>query len=119
MKGTIKGTVHFVGECKAFGQKGFRKRTVVLESVNGRYSSFYPIDFTGELAEDSGRLSVGDEVEVEGYLNGRKWQRDANSEPQYFLGFEGKSFTGGKAVQEPTETPTFDPSYDDSSDIPF
>jgi len=42
----VQGQVHVIEESKTFGQKGFRKRLVVLEQDKGRYTNYLPIDFT-------------------------------------------------------------------------
>ena len=39
---TIRGVVHFIEETKTYGQKGFRKRLVVLEQDNGRFVNYIP-----------------------------------------------------------------------------
>ncbi len=46
----IRGVVHLVEPTKTFGQKGFRKRLVVLEQDNGRFTNFIPLDFIGMRA---------------------------------------------------------------------
>ena len=42
----VRGVVHVIEETKTFGQKGFRKRLLVLEQDNGRFPNYIPIDFT-------------------------------------------------------------------------
>ena len=37
---TVQGVVHLVEETKTYGQKGFRKRLVVLEQENGRFTNY-------------------------------------------------------------------------------
>jgi len=36
----VRGIVHLIEETKTYGQKGFRKRLVVLEQDNGRFANF-------------------------------------------------------------------------------
>ena len=88
----VRGKVHLIEETKTFGQKGFRKRLVVLEQDTGRFTNFVPLDFTHEGCDAVDELSVGDEIEVPFRLNGRKWQRDANSEVKFFLSAEATAF---------------------------
>jgi len=87
----IRGIVHVIEETKTFGQKGFRKRTVVLEKDNGRFTNYIPIDFLRDACDTVDEMNVGDEVEISYQLGGRKWQRDANSEVKYFLSAERRS----------------------------
>jgi len=88
----VRGTVHLIEETKTFGQKGFRKRMVVLEQEKGSFTNYVPLEFTRDACDSVDQLQVGDEVEVEYFLNGRKWQRDAQSEVKYFVNVEATGF---------------------------
>lgn len=89
---TIRGTVHLIEQTKTFGQKGFRKRLVVLEQDKGKFTNYIPLEFLQESCDSVDELSVGDEIEVPFRLSGRKWQRDANSEVKFFLSAEATGF---------------------------
>ena len=95
----IRGTVHLVEETKTYGQKGFRKRLVVVEQDTGRFTNYIPVEFTNDRCDTIDDLKEGDEVEISYRLNGRKWQKDSNSEVKFFLNAEATGFTvvGGKA----------------------
>jgi hypothetical protein len=88
----VRGTVHLIEETKTFGQKGFRKRVVVLEQEKGSFTNYVPLEFTRDACDAVDQLQVGDEVEVDYFLNGRKWQRDAQSEVKYFVNVEATGF---------------------------
>ncbi|MEO8268560.1 MAG: DUF3127 domain-containing protein [Aureliella sp.] len=124
----VKGHVHLVEETKTFGQKGFRKRTVVLEQDNGRFQNYIPIDFIQDACDQVDTLKVGDEVEITYRLGGRKWQRDAASEVKYFLSCEATNFrvlsgsAGGTASGEFSGDPNdalSEAAYEDDEDVPF
>lgn len=89
----IRGIVHVIEETKSFGQKGFRKRTVVLEQQNGRFANYIPLEFTNDGCDLVNDLRLGDEIDVTYRLGGRKWQRDPSSEVKYFLSAEALNFT--------------------------
>ena len=89
---TVRGKVHLIEEAKTFGQKGFRKRLVVLEQDKGKFTNYVPLEFLHEGCDDVDQLKVGDEIEVPFRLSGRKWQRDANSEVKFFLSAEATAF---------------------------
>ena len=89
---TIRGIVHLIEDTKTFGQKGFRKRTVVLEQNQGRFTNYIPLDFIGDACDSADALSVGDDITVNYRLSGRKWQRDPQSEVKYFLSAEAMSY---------------------------
>jgi hypothetical protein len=118
--GKVRGVVHLIEETKTYGQKGFRKRVVVLEQDKQRYVNYVPLEFTNDDCDAVDSLHVGDEVEVEFWLNGRKWQKDADSEVKYFLNasaasfklLDGKSATGRDVNDEFAQA-----SHDD--DVPF
>ncbi|MHB0959417.1 MAG: DUF3127 domain-containing protein [Pirellulaceae bacterium] len=121
--GKVKGVVHFIDETKTFGQKGFRKRLVVLEqNTGGRFINYVPLDFTQDGCDKVDQLNLGDEVEVEFRLSGRKWQRDAESEVKYFLNAEATNYRllAGKApADERTINEEFADAEPDDDDVPF
>ena len=125
----VRGVVHLIEETKSFGQKGFRKRTVVLEQDNGRFPQHIPIDFLRDACDAVDDLSVGDEVEISYQLGGRRWQRDPQSEVKFFLSAEAVSFkklsasdtaTSSKEPNSSAVDPNdaFAESYEEG-DIPF
>ncbi len=97
---TVRGVVHVIEETKTYGQKGFRKRLVVLEQEKGSFTNYVPVEFTRDSCDSVDQLQIGDEIEVNYYLAGRKWQRDEQSEVKYFLNAEATGFklvSGGEA----------------------
>ena len=90
---TVNGTIHLIEETKTYGQKGFRKRLVVLEQVKGGgFTNYVPVEFLKDACDSVDELHLGDEIEVSYRLSGRRWQRDESSEPKYFLSAEAMSF---------------------------
>jgi len=100
---TVKGTIHLIEATKTYGQKGFRKRLVVLEQVKGGgFTNYVPVEFLKDACDSVDDLHLGDEIEVSYRLSGRRWQRDESSEPKYFLSAEAMSFrvlNGGGSAQ--------------------
>lgn len=120
----VRGIVHVVEETKTYGQKGFRKRLVVLEQDTGRFTNYIPVEFLRDNCELADDLNVGDDVEVSYQLSGRKWQKDPNSEVKYFLTAEALSFKvmagGGEGAEPPADAnDAFAESNYDENDIPF
>ena len=89
---SVRGVVHLIEETKTFGQKGFRKRLVVLEQSKGTFTNYIPVEFVKDGCDEVDSLGVGDEIEVTYRLSGRRWQRDEASEAKYFLSAEALSF---------------------------
>ena len=121
---TVSGKVHVVEETKTYGQKGFRKRLVVLEQDKGRFTNYVPVEFTNDNCDTVDGISVGDEIEVTYRLNGRKWQRDPGSEVKYFVNVEAISFSiqggasGGKSAGKDMDAANAELTYSEE-DIPF
>lgn len=118
----VRGIVHVIEETKSYGAKGFRKRLVVLEQNNGRFTNYIPLEFTNEGCDTVDDLSVGDEVEIAYRLSGRKWQKDPNSEVKFFLNAEATSFVvvdaNAPSEKKTSKNPTPKSSEDDS-EAPF
>lgn len=116
MSNNVRGVVHLIEETKTFGAKGFRKRLVVLEQDKGSFVNYVPIEVTKDLCDEMDAVSVGDELSVAFRLNGRKWQKDADSEVKYFLAAEALSFeVVGKSA---TSSDLAERNYQDA-DAPF
>ena len=117
---TVRGIVHVIEDTKTYGQKGFRKRLVVLEQDNGRFTNYVPVEFIQDACDTVDELKVGDDVEIFYRLNGRKWQRDPDSEVKYFLSAEAMRFqvhASGAGQAAPDADPDEATFSDD--DIPF
>ena len=121
---TVKGTIHLIEETKTYGQKGFRKRLVVLEQVKGGgFTNYVPVEFLKDACDSVDDLHLGDEIEVSYRLSGRRWQRDESSEPKYFLSAEAMSFrvlNGGGSTQSGAG-PDIDSALAEAADddVPF
>jgi hypothetical protein len=119
----VKGVVHLIEDTKTFGQKGFRKRLVVLEQDTGRFQNYIPVEFLQDACDQVDSLSIGSEVEVTYRLSGRKWQRDPDSEVKYFLSCEATNFKVlGGAPDASMGDPNDDfaeAAYEDDDEVPF
>jgi hypothetical protein len=118
----VQGIVSVIEETKTYGQKGFRKRLVVLEQEKGSFTNYVPVDFIKDACDSVDEMKVGDEVEITYRLSGRKWQRDANSEVRYFLNAEALSFRilGDKPQANPEAmNDGFSEAAYEDGDIPF
>ncbi len=121
---TVSGVIHLIEETKTYGQKGFRKRLVVLEqTTGGGFTNYIPVEFIKDACDSVDDLSVGDEVEVTYRLSGRRWQRDPASEAKYFLSAEALAFrlVSGGTGGEPAARADIDDVLAEAAedDIPF
>ncbi len=122
--GKIEGKVHFIEDTKTYGQKGFRKRLVVIEQENGRFTNYLPVEFVQDSCDEADQMSVGSDVEVSYRLSGRKWQRDEQSEVKYFLSAEATGFRiisggGTAAAAPPAEDVPYGETFASDEDPPF
>lgn len=121
----FRGVVHLIEATKTFGQKGFRKRLVVLEQDNGRFTNFVPFEFIGDACDQVDGLKTGEEIEVNYRLSGRKWQRDADSEVKFFLSAEATGYrrtsagSDTNAAADDINADLNQEAYDDGGDVPF
>ena len=119
---SVTGQVHLIEPTKSFGQKGFRKRMVVLEQATGRFTNYLPMEFIADSCDLVDNLKVGDTVKVSYRLTGRKWQRDEQSEVKYFLSAEAMEYElikdGGGPASPSAEVDEGDFGPDDGS-APF
>ena len=126
---TVSGKVIVVEDTKTYGQKGFRKRLVVLEQDKGRFSNYVPIEFTNDNCDKVDGISLGDEIEVTYRLNGRKWQKDPSAEVKFFVNVEAIKFAiqGGAGNSQTAADPAASKNLDEANaeltyseeDIPF
>jgi len=91
MKYTLEGTVLEIGETQTFGES-FTKRTLLVEtSSKPEYPCPVPIDFIKDKCEMLDSIKVGNEIEVEFFLDGRRG-KDKYSD-RVFLNLRGFNFS--------------------------
>src|SRR5262245_22881778 len=118
----VRGIVHVIESTKTYGQKGFRKRLVVLEQDNGRFANYIPFEFVNDGCDTVDDLSLGDDVEITYRLSGRKWQKDPQSEVKFFLSAEAMGFkriNGPATVSAADVNAAFAESSPDDGEAPF
>lgn len=71
----VSGKVLEVGETQTFGS-GFQKRSVIVEASKKADEFSNPVEVTlkKESCEQGNALHVGDFVEIEGFVEGRRWE---------------------------------------------
>ena len=120
----VRGVVHFIDQTKTYGQNGFRKRLLVLEQDGGRFTNYIPLEFTQDGCDSINHVQLGDELEVEYRLSGRRWQKDPSSEVKFFLNAEavGYQIVKSKSGAKPEPTGDINDAFAESAeddDVPF
>ena len=119
MANSVRGIIHFIGDTQEIGQKGFRKRIVALEQENGQFTNYVPIEFTKDNCDAVDDMNVGDEIDIQFFISGRKWQKTPNDPVQYFVALQASRWTvlssaGAPANVDVEDTPEFDYLPDDN-----
>ena len=73
------GLITQIGEIETFGQNGFRKRELLIETVE-EYPNNYKIEFHQVKTELLDKFSIGDSVKVSISIRGRKYVKEDGSE---------------------------------------
>ncbi|MEE2640997.1 MAG: DUF3127 domain-containing protein [Planctomycetota bacterium] len=118
--GKVQGKVHLIEETKTYGQKGFRKRLIVLEQSKGRFENYIPIEFLQDDCDSVDEMSVGNNVEVSYRLSGRKWQKDSRSDVKFFLNLEATDFQildGAGGGQSPAKVGSANDAFNEAADV--
>lgn len=66
-------TVVSVGQTQTIGSNGFQKRELVLTDNGDKYPQFRLIEATQEKCADLDKISKGDKVTVDFWIQGRQW----------------------------------------------
>lgn len=114
----LSGTIIHIGETQHIGDKGFSKRTCVINYTDNNYT--YPIAF--EFIKDRGdildKYNVGDEVEIAFNIRGREYTK--NGSTSYFNTLEGWKINKVAGAPVQYEAPVVMPEdEDENGQLPF
>lgn len=73
MATTITGIVHHIGQTEIIGDKGFRKRLIVIRT-EAQYDGLIPVEAKKDDCDKLDDIKHGQQVKVEIYIGGREWQ---------------------------------------------
>lgn len=115
-----KGTVHQVGSTQTW-PSGFKKRTLVLKDMDGKFESYAAFDFTRDRVNAIDGLRVGETVEVEFFAESQESTRTAG---QWFTNMKAVGISragGGSPAAIPMKTPAAPQAAacDDGEEMPF
>ena len=114
---TIKGEVKFVDEVREYGNNGFRKHQVVVETGDGRWDNPVAVAFTKEAIEKSQDLVIGDKVSIDARVNGREWT-GKDGVTKWFTSINGYKIQkedSSQPVSDEPDSSSFD-TYDEYDD---
>jgi len=83
----ISGKIKVIGEVQTFGNNGFRKRDLVIETLE-KYSETILIEFVQDKTDLLNGYQIGTEIDVFINLRGREWT-NPQGEKKYFNSIQG------------------------------
>ena len=83
----IIGRIKLINETKTFGESGFRKREVVIET-NEQYKQMLLVEFVQDKCDMLDNYQVGQDVKISINLRGREWI-NPQGEAVYFNTIQG------------------------------
>jgi len=123
----VQGKVKMIGETQTFGEKGFRKRELVV-TTDEQYPQSIMIEFVQDKTDLLNSYQVGQTVKVSINLRGREWV-NPQGETKYFNSIQGwrienlqpEAASGNMPPMPPAEAfePATDLNEDDHDDLPF
>ncbi len=119
----VQGSIKTIGKTQTFGEKGFRKRELVL-NTDEQYPQSILIEFVQDKCDILNNYSEGQRVKVGINLRGREWV-NPQGETKYFNSIQGWRIdkldaNGGNPAPEHFEkvdAQVIQPGEDD--DLPF
>ena len=97
----VSGKVLEVGDVQEFAS-GFTKREVIVEASKkaDEFSNPVCVTLKKEMCAQADALRVGDGVTVEGFVEGRRWEKDGKV--RYFIDLSAKSILVTDKAAAPT-----------------
>lgn len=90
----VKGVIHLIKETEVIGEKGFRKRLLVVKT-EAKYKNLIPIEFTQDGVDMLDGYYEGDEVSVAINVGGQEWNG------KYFASINGWKISKADDAPEP------------------
>jgi hypothetical protein len=66
--------VHYIGQTETVGAKGFKKRTIVIQTIDEKYPQTIPVELHAERTSLADPLQIGEPVNVRADIRGNYWQ---------------------------------------------
>ena len=117
----VSGKIKLIKETQTFGEKGFRKREMVI-TTSEQYPQMLMVEFVQDKCDLLDNYSVGQDVKISINLRGREWI-NPEGEAKYFNSIQGwriENVTAGEA-ETSTPLPVAEdvPLAEEQDDLPF
>lgn len=74
-KVTVIGMVTQVGKTEVFGENGFKKRELIIKTIE-EYPNFFLVEFVQGNVDLLNGIEVGSNLKISANLNGREYTKD-------------------------------------------
>lgn len=118
---TITGTIHHIKDTETIGDKGFKKRLIVIKTA-AQYDGLIPIEAKKDDCARLDAFAIGQQVKADIYIGGREWNG------RYFPSLTLKSIEAASGhiphpkrpdEAKPGVAPIPEPINDNVDDLPF
>ena len=123
----VHGKIKKIGETQTFGEKGFRKREVVI-TTEEQYPQHIMVEFVQDKCDLLNSYNVGQDVKISINLRGREWT-NPQGEVKYFNSVQGWRIENLQSAENNANIPpvppmdAFEPAdninEEDHDDLPF
>lgn len=122
MSNSFSGVIAEIQPTIEVGAKKFKKRQIVIvEDPTAQYLNEVPFMLNGEKVGLGDQFKVGDKVQVDYFLNGRRWKNPQTGKTSFFL--EAKIYKmnleAAAAAAPVADAPAQDEAAADSENLPF
>ena len=115
------GKVHKVYPTQTLGEKGFKKRTMLIEPLGQdaeKYKEYIALTVTKDRCAEFDDFAVGEEVKARFFVSSREWKERVFTE--IHLVWQGLTRMGAKVQTPPPATPPIDTEAEAvAEDLPF
>jgi hypothetical protein len=111
----VDGYVKVISETAVFGDNGFRKRELVVQTED-QYPQSIQLEFVQDKVDLLNAFSLGDKVSVDINIRGREWT-SPDGVVKYFNTLQGWRIT--KVLGEVSTTPSTPATPESKEDLPF
>ncbi len=119
----VIGTVKVINQEQTFGEKGFRKRELVV-TTDEQYPQSILIELVQDKCDLINNFKVGDKITVSINLRGREWT-NPQGEVKYFNSIQGWRIEAAQAARTPAGGNSFETTSapaaisNEPDDLPF
>lgn len=116
----VEGAIKVIGEEKTFGSNGFRKRDLVIETMEGQYAQVIAFEVVQNNCDLLDNFAEGQQVRVDFNIRGREWT-SPQGEVKYFNSLQAWRITkeGQVPAGESAVDHYQDQQQDEQDDLPF